>query len=553
MISKKSHNESILNYLIRKGRRLPSSPDAGYFILYAFLYKYLSDKLKNHLLYSFGGDGDDLKFFYLSDTSDIKEIALNDLGYFFENHEAYLDNVVKGRFIDEMIPLESLMHLKDSIVFSPNNPSEEYFNTIIRILEEQNFDSDHNSEENQLISNFVISIADLDLNEEKFSFKRVYDSVASLRQIRLTPTPEYIPQILERITVSSKYDAENIYDPFLRDASILFNISKDYGLSQLYAKEENKLYYFYSLIKAFIYEFDFENVFLAHESAIESMAFDDELFDIIVSKIPNDFKYVSRSYKNQNLEAPNLNKVDIKEQLISKYDLSKLGEDEELLKALSIVEKKVEAVEKSNILDFDEEFATLVDSEFLFVINMVNSLKENGIMAISVSQNFLFKNSLTLLRKFLTYKNNYIDTIISLPEGLSRSIRPEVIIVFKKDRTFDDILFIDISKDFNVIPSKNRIPGGFRRSYVLSDKTLDKIIDVFKNRKTIDKFSKVVSLRELENNEYNLTVSRYVDTFEGEFIRLKDLKPRKKEIDSKMDELSKKIDLMMDELENNNP
>ena len=63
-------------------------------------------------------------------------------------------------------------------------------------------------------------------------------------------------------------------------------------------------------------------------------------------------------------------------------------------------------------------------------------------MAVSISQNFLYKNSLQTLRKYLTHEKNYIDTIISIPEELGRR-RPEVVIVFKKNRTDDDILFID--------------------------------------------------------------------------------------------------------------
>lgn len=66
-------------------------------------------------------------------------------------------------------------------------------------------------------------------------------------------------------------------------------------------------------------------------------------------------------------------------------DLSALGEDEELINALKIVEKKVEALEKNNIMDFRGEYEVLKNSEFLFLINMINCLKEDGIMAISLS------------------------------------------------------------------------------------------------------------------------------------------------------------------------
>ena len=246
---------------------------------------------------------------------------------------------------------------------------------------------------------------------------------------------------------------------------------------------------------------------------------------------------------------PNPNKRNIREQLISSLDLSEFGEDEELIKALNVLENRVEAVEKSNIANFHGEYASLIDSEFLFLINMINSLKEGGLMAVSVSQNFLFKNSLTTLRKFLTYENNYIDTIISLPEKLSGSVRPEVIIVFGKRRDSRDVLFINISDEAKTCPSRNAITGMNRRNLVLDDSTLDRVVDVFMKRKTIDKFSKVISIDELFKNDFNLTVSRYVDTYQGTFVRLEDLKSDKRKIDENLESLNKKIEMMMDELD----
>ena len=549
----KSHNEKILYYLIRNDRRSKSSINEGYLIFYAFLYKYLSDKLKKHLLYQLGGDGDDLKFFYQSDASEIREMALRDLGYFFERYDAYLDQFVADKFADDILNPEFVSLLKDNIVFSKDNPCEEYFNTIMETVENQTkfYRMSYDHEQELIISNSLLSIAKLDIDEEEFSFKRVYDLVASSRHTRLlSPTPEYIAILLERIISSKKDFAEKVYDPFFKDSANLINVSKSLN-SSIYGKESNDLYYFYSLIKAFIHECDFGRVFLRHENAINSMAFDDELFDVIVSKIPNDYRYSRGMHSKQNLEAPNPNKKDIKEQVISKYDLSELGDDEELLNALSILERKVEAVEKSNIVNFQGEYESLIDSEFLFVINMINSLKEDGLMAISVSQNFLFKNSLATLRKFLTHENNYIDTIISLPEKLAGPIRPEVIIVFSKNRKADDVLFINVSDEDNTKPSKNAIPGRLRRNLVLDDSTLDKIVDVFTNRRTIDKFSKLIRLKELSKNDFNLTVSRYVDTYQGTFIRLEDLKSDKQEIDKNLDNLTKKIDMMMDELDIN--
>ena len=229
-------------------------------------------------------------------------------------------------------------------------------------------------------------------------------------------------------------------------------------------------------------------------------------------------------------------------------DLNQLKDDDEIIEALNVIEEKMAKIEKRNEFQFYGEYESLLESDYLFIINMINYLRDNGIMAISVSQNFLFKKSLTTLRKFLTYENNYIDAIISLPEELSRSIRPEVIIVFRKDKNTDNIVFIDLSKDYGTAISKNMLPGVVRRNLILDNDTINRILDVYSNRKTMDKFSEVVDLRELEKNEFNLTVSRYVDTYEGEYVRLEDLIDEKKEITENISRLTKEIDEMMNRL-----
>ena len=170
-------------------------------------------------------------------------------------------------------------------------------------------------------------------------------------------------------------------------------------------------------------------------------------------------------------------------------------------------------------------------------------------MVISVSQNFLFKKSLNLLRKFLTHEKCYIDAVISVPEELGRGIRPEVIIVFKKNKNTKDIVFIDISQVYTTSRSPNTVPGLFRKNLVLSEECLNKIVDIYMKREKINKISNVVDLNELKANNYNLSISRYVDTYEGDFINLNELKEDKINIDSKMIELNKKIEKLMNELD----
>ena len=172
-------------------------------------------------------------------------------------------------------------------------------------------------------------------------------------------------------------------------------------------------------------------------------------------------------------------------------------------------------------------------------------------MIVALSQSFLFKNSLETLRKYLTYENNFIDTIISLPDVLGKYSRPEIICVFKKNKVDDNVLFIDLSQDFNAKKAQNSSHGIIRRNLLLDEKTVSRLVSTYAKKEIINRYSNVVTVSEIVKNDFNLSVSRYVDTFEGEFIQLRDLAHEKKEITSNIKELNKKIDEMMKELDIN--
>ena len=551
MFKSKSHNRVILHKLMRKGRRKNIPLNMRYYVLYAFLYKYMSDKLKNHLLYHLNGDEADFNIFYLTDegTDDLRQWALNDIGYFFTTKSAFLDQFIANKYVDDIFNPDFFKNLKNSIEFTDNNPSKKYFEKIIEILEDKlNFSSIYGDDDlNSFMSNYLFSISKFDIEEREFTFAQVYDAIAYSRQIRLSSTPDYISQLINSIVKSKRRDVSNAYDPFLRNASILFDLHDQFTMSDIYAKENNELNYFYSLIKAFINEINFDNLHILQENAIKSMSYDSQLFDVIASKVPDSFDEFSKStLKSQSIEVPIDN--DFKEKLFNNLGMDKLSDDEEALKALKILEKRFNAVEKNEVASFSGEYESLKDSEFLFLINMINSLKDDGLMVISLSQNFLFKSSLTLLRKFLTHENHYIDGIISLPEELGGVVRPEVVIVLRKNKNSGDVVFIDLSKEYGTEISRNAFPGIVKRNLVLDKKTISNILDALNNRKSVDKFSQVVSLKQIEENDFNLAVSRYVDTYDGEFIRLNDLKSEKEKIDEKMDSLNERIDALLDDL-----
>jgi len=112
------------------------------------------------------------------------------------------------------------------------------------------------------------------------------------------------------------------------------------------------------------------------------------------------------------------------------------------------------------------------------------------------------------IRKYVIKEQNYLDAVIGLPANLfyGTSI-PACILVLKKCRVHDDnILFIDSSAHFEKVGNQN----------TLTNEHVEKIVDTYQKRETIDKYSYVATLDEVAENDYNLNIPRYVDTFEEE-------------------------------------
>lgn len=148
-------------------------------------------------------------------------------------------------------------------------------------------------------------------------------------------------------------------------------------------------------------------------------------------------------------------------------------------------------------------------ADFAFIQHMIYHLDDNGTMAIVLPHGVLFRGGAEgHIRQYLIEDRNYLDAVIGLPSNIfyGTSI-PTCILVFKKCREHsDNILFIDASNDYEKAKNQN----------FLTNENIEKIIDTYANRKEIEKYSHLGSLDEIKENDYNLNIPRYVDTFEEE-------------------------------------
>jgi type I restriction enzyme M protein len=179
---------------------------------------------------------------------------------------------------------------------------------------------------------------------------------------------------------------------------------------------------------------------------------------------------------------------------------------------------------------------------------MVETAKpKTGRVAVIVPHGVLFRGGAEGKIREQLLKENLIDAVIGLPAGLFQTTGiPVAILVLDRSRekggeneSKKDVLFIEASKEFKSAKAQS----------ILTDENIDKIYGTYKARKSVEKLSKKVALKEIEENDYNLNITRYVDTFTEEAPV--DIKANLKELEAlepELQKLEKQMDVYLKEL-----
>lgn len=180
--------------------------------------------------------------------------------------------------------------------------------------------------------------------------------------------------------------------------------------------------------------------------------------------------------------------------------------------------------------------------DYAFISHMVETIIENtGRVGVVVPLGVLFRSGAEGKIRQKLIEENLIHAVVGLASNLFYGVGiPVALLILKKGRKTKDILFIDASKHFE---------KGTPQNYLRTE-DINKIVDTYKNFKTIDKFSYKATFNEIKENDFNLNIPRYVDTFEEE--KEVDIPATKKEIaelESELSEVKIKIDGYLKELE----
>ncbi|CAI1974610.1 type I restriction-modification system subunit M [Serratia proteamaculans] len=144
--------------------------------------------------------------------------------------------------------------------------------------------------------------------------------------------------------------------------------------------------------------------------------------------------------------------------------------------------------------------------DYAFILHMIETMKpKTGRMGVVVPHGVLFRGSSEGKIRQKLIEENLLDAVIGLPEKLFYGTGiPAAILVFKKQKVDDNVLFIDASRDFKSGKNQNQ----------LTEENIHDIVKSYHDGENIDKYAYLASLQEIRDNDYNLNIPRYVDTFE---------------------------------------
>ena len=179
--------------------------------------------------------------------------------------------------------------------------------------------------------------------------------------------------------------------------------------------------------------------------------------------------------------------------------------------------------------------------DYAFISHMIETLKpDTGRMGVVVPHGVLFRASSEGKIRQQLIEENLLDTVIGLPEKLFFGTGiPAAILIFKKHKTDNNVLFIDASREFKSGNNQNQ----------LTPDNIQKIIDTYKARENVDKYAFLASFDEIKENDFNLNIPRYVDTFEEEAeIDLVAVRNERVQLKSELQALEAEMDGYLKEL-----
>ena len=459
------------------------------YILGFIFYKYLSKKMElygNEILQPDGITFNEVEGH--AQEADlinaIKDAALDKLGYFLKPSELFSELARRGnsggkhQFILSDLA-KVLTHIEQSTMGSE---SEEDFGNLFEDLDLTSSKlGKSENDKNELIVKVLSHLEEIDFDLENTDSDVLGDAYEYLigkfasgagKKAGEFYTPQQVSKILAQLVTVGKNQLKSVYDPTCGSGSLLLRVAKEVkSVSAFYGQEMNPTTYNLCRMNMIMHDVHYKKFDIKNENTLEKPQHDDLRFEAIVANPPFSAKWSA-------------NPLFMSDDRFSAYG----------------------------------KLAPSSKADFAFVQHMVHQLADNGTMAVVLPHGVLFRGAAEgHIRKYLIEDRNYLDAVIGLPANIfyGTSI-PTCILVIKKNRSeADSLLFVDASQHFEKVKTQN----------VLRKEHIHKIVETYKTYSMAkpveagvleEKYSYIASLKEVAENDYNLNIPRYVDTFEEE-------------------------------------
>ncbi|NOT49631.1 MAG: type I restriction-modification system subunit M, partial [Acidobacteria bacterium] len=458
------------------------------YILGFIFFKYLSERMNTYADSILEEDG--ITFQSIDEKTAegkqyleaIKEESVETLGYFLKPSELFSavarrgngnGKAANGDKEDPFI-LEDLARILNNIEQSTmGTESEDDFDNLFEDLDLTSTKLGRTeSAKNELISKVLAHLDKIDFRLEDSESDVLGDAYEYLigqfasgagKKAGEFYTPQEVSKVLAKLVTVGKDKLKTVYDPTCGSGSLLLRVAREVKeVGKFYGQELNRTTYNLARMNMILHGVNYQKFDLRQEDSLEHPQHLELRAEAIVANPPFSAKWSA-------------NQLHLGDDRFSQYGRLAPGSK----------------------------------ADFAFIQHMVHHLADNGTMAVVVPHGVLFRGGAEgHIRQYLIEDRNYLDAVIGLPANIfyGTSI-PTCVLVFKKCKeSFDDILFIDASQNFEKRGNQN----------YLRDGDIERIVSTFVDRSVQDKFSYVATLDEVKENDFNLNIPRYVDTFEAD-------------------------------------
>lgn len=444
------------------------------YVLGMMFYRYISENLTNYINegeWEAGNDEFDYTQLSDEDAEQARKDMINTKGFFIVPSELFC-NVRARAGKDENLNMTleaAFRHIEES---AKGSPSEDNFAGLFDDLDvNSNKLGATVAKRNANLVKLMNGIADMKLGDYKDNsidaFGDAYEYLMGMYASNAGKsggeffTPQEVSELLTRMAVAGKTEVNKVYDPACGSGSLLLKAAKILGKDNVrqgfFGQEINLTTYNLCRINMFLHDIDYDKFDIAHEDTlVNPQHWDDEPFEVIVSNPPYSIKWEG----------------DDNPVLINDPRFSPAG----------VLAPKSKA-------------------DLAFIMHSLAWLATNGTAAIVCFPGIMYRGGAEKKIRQYLIDNNFIDCIIQLPSNLfyGTSIAT-CIMVLKKSKADNRTLFIDASAECIKVTNNNK----------LTEENIRRIVDEFVSRADVDHFARCVPYEEIAQNEYNLSVSTYV-------------------------------------------